>query len=147
MSMMNLAGALCDVTLTCDLNWQLHLRSEDRRAKKLNPPKQLARWWQGALTTTTVAITVAYYTNNPFQLLSRANPYSHTTLHHITPNHHHVPQEIRSEHAGCGQAVIRCACQNPARRLRLPAVHSRRVAKIIRHEDVLGCSRIRGKEG
>lgn len=106
-----------------------HLRSEDRRAKK---------WLLEQLTTISAAaiITVAFYTNNSFHSLPQISPHFHSTSHH-----HHVPQKIRSEHAGCGQAVLSRDCQNPALRLRLTAICAGRVAKTIRHEDVLGCAR------
>ena len=74
--------------------------------------------------------------------LSRAIPqnihYHHQSLHlHHTSIHQNVPQTIRSEPPGCGQAVFCSSRQTPALRLRFSAVHSRRVAKDIRHEDVL----------
>lgn len=54
-----------------------------------------------------------------------------------TSYRHNVPQKIRSEPPDCGQAVLCRTRQNPALRLRLPAIHPRRVATDIRHEDVL----------
>jgi hypothetical protein len=57
----------------------LHLRSEDRRAKK---------WLLEQLTTISAAtiITVAFYTNNSFHSLPPTSPHFHSTSHH-----HHVP--------------------------------------------------------